>query len=56
MPAVVDESKCEGCEACIGACPTEVIKMESGKAKVTDGCVDCAACVDACPTSAISMQ
>lgn len=55
MPAIVDEAKCEGCEACVGSCPSEVIKMEAGKAKVTDGCVDCGACESACPCGAISM-
>ena len=56
MPAKVNQEKCTGCEACIGACPTEAIVMESGKAKVTDQCVDCGACVDECPVEAISME
>jgi len=56
MPAVVDQSICIGCEACVDSCPTEAIVMENGKAKVTDACVDCGACVDECPVQAISMQ
>jgi len=55
MPAVVEESKCEGCEACLSACPTGVITMENAKAKIGADCVDCGGCVDACPTGAISM-
>jgi ferredoxin len=57
MPAVVDQSKCSGCTACVAACPSEVIEMtEENKAFVKDGCVDCGACVDACPEGAIAMQ
>lgn len=51
----IDEAKCEGCEACVGACPTSAISMKDGKAKVSEDCADCGACIDACPTSAISM-
>jgi ferredoxin len=50
----VDESKCEGCEACVKECPTEAIVMEKEKAKITDQCVDCGTCESACPSGAIS--
>lgn len=56
MPAKVDKEKCTGCEACVGACPTEAIEMKNGTAKVTDACVDCGVCVDECPVEAISME
>ncbi len=57
MPAVVDKNKCEGCEDCVPACPTEAIKMVDGKAEVKkDECSDCEACVSVCPTSAITME
>jgi NAD-dependent dihydropyrimidine dehydrogenase PreA subunit len=57
MPAIVDQTACTGCTACVGACPSEVISMNADdKAVVADGCVDCGACVDACPSAAISMQ
>jgi ferredoxin len=56
MPAVVNQSTCTGCEACVDSCPTEAIVMENGKAKVTDACVDCGACVDECPVQAITMN
>ncbi len=56
MPAQVDQSLCNGCEACVEACPTEAIIMVDGKAKVTiDECTDCEACVEECPEDAISM-
>jgi ferredoxin len=56
MPAVVDQAKCEGCEACVPACPVEIITMDNGKAKIGDGCTDCAACESSCPCGAISMK
>jgi Fe-S-cluster-containing hydrogenase component 2 len=55
MPAVVNEASCEGCEACVSACPTGVITMVDAKAKIGADCVDCGGCVDACPCGAISM-
>lgn len=56
MAAQVDESTCTGCEACVGACPTEAIVMENGKAKGTADCIDCGVCVDECPVEAITMD
>ena len=56
MPAVVNESECTGCEACVGACPTEAIEMKDGKAFVTDAFIDCGVCVDECPVEAITMD
>ncbi len=56
MPALVDQEKCTGCEACVDACPTEAINMIDGKAFVTvDECTDCEACVEECPEDAIEM-
>ncbi len=57
MPANVNKDVCTGCESCIEACPSEAIKMKSGKAVVDAGtCVDCGVCVDECPVEAISME
>lgn len=56
MPAVVDKEKCTGCENCVSTCPVEAIKMEDGKAVVTDACIECGQCVDACPVQAITMK
>ncbi|PID81006.1 ferredoxin [bacterium DOLJORAL78_65_58] len=56
MPAKVDQSQCNACEACIDVCPTEAISMVDGKAFVDeDECTDCEACVEECPEEAISM-
>ncbi len=56
MPALVDKDKCNACEECVEACPTEVISMVDGKAFVNaEECIDCEACVEACPEEAISM-
>ncbi len=56
MPAVVDSSKCTGCESCVGECPSDAISMNDGKAVVSeDACIDCGACIDACPVEAISL-
>jgi ferredoxin len=57
MPAKVDNNRCTGCEACLESCPSEAIKMDSGKAKIDrDTCVDCAVCVGECPVEAIGME
>ena len=57
MPAIVDNEKCTGCEACVSECPSEAITMVDEKAVVdADTCVDCGVCVDACPVEALSME
>lgn len=56
MPALVDNSKCNACEECIEACPTEVISTVDGHALVNaEECIDCEACIEECPEEAISM-
>lgn len=61
---VVDIKKCKGCELCVEACPTKVIKMETkvnGKGyhyaymaypELCTGCVNCAL---VCPDSVITV-
>ena len=57
MPAKVNEEKCNGCESCVEACPSEAIKMQADKAVIdVELCVDCGVCVDECPSEAISME
>ena len=55
MAAKVDKSKCTGCNACVEVCPVDAMKIEDGKAVVTDDCVDCGACAGQCPVEAISL-
>ena len=55
MPAVVDQSTCTGCGACVDTCPVEAISMNDDKASVdASACTDCGACVGECPVEAIS--
>jgi ferredoxin len=57
LVAVVDITKCTGCETCVSECPASAIAMENEKAKVDkDMCVDCQTCVDVCPAEAIHME
>ena len=54
MAVTVDKSKCTGCGACIDVCPVNAIKIEDGKAIISDECIDCGACISQCPVEAIS--
>ena len=55
MAVKVDTDKCTGCGVCVDACPVDAIKVEDGKAKISDACVDCGACTGACPVEALSL-
>ncbi|MCL2683444.1 MAG: 4Fe-4S binding protein [Bacteroidales bacterium] len=53
----VNEDICTGCMHCLKKCPTEAIRMRSGKAKISANCcIDCGECFDACPDSAIYIE
>lgn len=49
---VVDTSKCIGCGLCQGACPWEMIQVDTQAQKATK-CFLCGQCVEACPTAAL---
>lgn len=60
MPTVtIDANKCDGCQACIGACPQSVFEFDevSGKAVVAhpEKCDGCRVCEGICPQSAITV-
>ncbi len=53
----INDDRCIGCEACIDACPTEVLDLVDHKVKVErfGDCVQCEQCANACPTQALVM-
>jgi Na+-translocating ferredoxin:NAD+ oxidoreductase RNF subunit RnfB len=51
----INTDKCDGCMACMRACPTRAIRVKQGQAKVIQElCIDCGSCLGACSTGAIS--
>lgn len=48
---------CIGCSHCMNVCPTQAIRIQGGKAELTDNrCVDCGKCYRACPVGAIIVE
>ncbi len=46
----LDRSKCVGCTNCIKRCPTQAIRVRSGKAQIiSERCIDCGECIRVCP-------
>ncbi len=54
----INDDRCTGCEACVSACPTQVLALIGHKARVErfDQCVQCEKCVWVCPTRALVMH
>jgi iron only hydrogenase large subunit-like protein len=51
----VDADKCRGHMTCMRHCPTQAIRVRSGKAVMSEElCVDCGQCLSVCPEQAIS--
>jgi len=49
----LDHDKCKGCTNCIKRCPTEAIRVRSGKAMIIEErCIDCGECIRICPNNA----
>ena len=55
MAVKVDKKKCNGCGICRDICLLSAIKIENGKAVISDDCVECGACVNECPNGAMSI-
>jgi Fe-S-cluster-containing hydrogenase component 2 len=50
----IEEDACDGCLACMRACPTYAIRVKHGKASVhAELCIDCGSCLKACTRGAI---
>lgn len=48
-------NKCRGCTTCIKNCPTEAIRVRSGKATILPNrCIDCGTCSRVCPHKAVT--
>ncbi len=54
----IDEQACIGCGACTDACPQQILYLDSGVCRVTDGskCQSCGDCKNACPMDAIEIS
>jgi iron only hydrogenase large subunit-like protein len=50
---ILDQERCKGCTNCIKRCPTEAIRVRSGKALIlTERCIDCGECIRTCENHA----
>ena len=61
---IVDRENCKGCEVCLVACPTDVIRLASqvnrkgyhfAYMENPDACIGCANCAIVCPDGVISV-
>jgi ferredoxin len=55
VEVTVDTSACVGCGECQKVCFVDAIKIEGGKARITDQCRGCGRCAEACPNHAVKI-
>jgi Pyruvate/2-oxoacid:ferredoxin oxidoreductase delta subunit len=53
--AIVDETGCTGCEACLERCPVSAIALQEVARVDHDKCLGCGLCASVCPTDAIQL-
>ena len=54
---ILDESRCNGCDACIKLCPHDVIQYQDDCYQIkAERCSGCQICVDVCDQSALTIQ
>ena len=55
--AFVREDACDGCGACVDACPAEAIRIEGKLASISESaCTGCGACLASCPKDALDLK
>jgi ferredoxin len=53
-PLRFDADKCDGCMACMRACPTAAVRIRYKRAwMLADHCIDCGECIRVCPGHAV---
>jgi Na+-translocating ferredoxin:NAD+ oxidoreductase RNF subunit RnfB len=54
---ITENEACTGCEACVDACPLDIITMEDGYPLAElDICIGCGVCLYPCPTGAAKLK
>jgi NAD-dependent dihydropyrimidine dehydrogenase PreA subunit len=54
----LEQDACTGCGMCEQVCPHGVLRLERGKAVITDrdACMECGACQRNCPSQAVTVN
>jgi len=56
-PVLLDGTKCDGCESCVGVCPVDALAMRGGKPqRDPEKCIYCGSCFFSCSRGALSWE